>query len=60
MPSRMNWATVEEEVKRIMNADVAEETVGSMPISSISGPITMPPPMPSRPAATPAREHTRG
>eukprot|EP00966_Prymnesium_polylepis_P097768 2264384-Prymnesium_polylepis.1 len=44
----------------LMKADVAALTVGSMPISSISGPMTIPPPMPSNPAATPARTQTAG
>ena len=39
-PSRANWMVAAAEVNAIMNADVADDTAGSMPISSISGPYT--------------------
>jgi hypothetical protein len=41
---------VHEAVKSIMNAAVADETCGSMFISSMIGCITIPPPTPSIPA----------
>mmetsp|Transcript_79231 Transcript_79231/g.183867 ORF Transcript_79231/g.183867 Transcript_79231/m.183867 type:complete len:215 (+) Transcript_79231:264-908(+) len=49
-----------EVVKRIIVAAVAAATSGSMPISSMSGPLTMPPPTPKRPANTPAIVQTSG
>mmetsp|Transcript_95193 Transcript_95193/g.245980 ORF Transcript_95193/g.245980 Transcript_95193/m.245980 type:complete len:279 (-) Transcript_95193:395-1231(-) len=47
-------------VKRIMVVAVEAATSGLTPISSISGPFTMPPPTPKRPAKTPARVQTSG
>lgn len=49
-----------EVVKKIMVAAVAAATDGFTPISSIKGPLTMPPPTPKRPAKTPARVQMSG
>ena len=52
--------TPEKAVKRIMKAHDEVPTCGSMPIERKSGPMTMPPPMPSRPAVTPASSAVSG
>mmetsp|Transcript_2674 Transcript_2674/g.7358 ORF Transcript_2674/g.7358 Transcript_2674/m.7358 type:complete len:323 (+) Transcript_2674:568-1536(+) len=43
-----------------MNAQELVPTCGSMPIERKRGPMTMPPPMPRRPAVTPARSAVYG
>mmetsp|Transcript_19677 Transcript_19677/g.44448 ORF Transcript_19677/g.44448 Transcript_19677/m.44448 type:complete len:169 (+) Transcript_19677:96-602(+) len=47
-------------VKRIMQAELALETLGCTPMASMSGPLTMPPPTPNIPAKKPAAVHTAG
>eukprot|EP00964_Phaeocystis_antarctica_P019725 scaffold10883_cov74-Phaeocystis_antarctica.AAC.4 len=47
-------------VHRIMKAHEEVPTCGSMPMERKSGPMTIPPPMPSSPAVTPANSAVRG
>mmetsp|Transcript_64279 Transcript_64279/g.167146 ORF Transcript_64279/g.167146 Transcript_64279/m.167146 type:complete len:249 (+) Transcript_64279:168-914(+) len=59
-PKTWNDTHAAEVVNRIMVAAEAAATRGLTPISSISGPFTMPPPTPRRPARMPASVQMSG
>ena len=51
---------VDEEVKSVMNPDVATETCGNSPSSNKIGPATNPPPIPRNPLPIPIKEESAG
>ena len=59
-PASRNCSVVDDAVKSTMKPEVAAAACGRIPSSSSSGPFTNPPPMPRRPASTPAHALTIG
>jgi hypothetical protein len=53
-PDMTNITATDEDVSKIIEAVVAVETLGWIPITSINGPSTIPPPIPIKPATIPA------
>eukprot|EP00470_Lotharella_oceanica_P013660 CAMPEP_0170192084 /NCGR_PEP_ID=MMETSP0040_2-20121228/53262_1 /TAXON_ID=641309 /ORGANISM="Lotharella oceanica, Strain CCMP622" /LENGTH=116 /DNA_ID=CAMNT_0010440333 /DNA_START=240 /DNA_END=590 /DNA_ORIENTATION=+ len=60
VPNTKNDDVAAPVVKKIIVDDVATATSGSTPISSINGPLTIPPPIPKSPAKRPATAHIEG